>query len=72
MRRRVAGLRDDAPGAGAKGAEGAERDRLVVQIEVLGGDDGVVVLVLAVAILVGEMPTLSTSKYGVGGLLVAF
>ena len=35
MRRRVAGLRDDAPGAGAKGAEGAERDRLVVQVEVL-------------------------------------
>ena len=58
VRRRVAGLRDDAPGAGAKGAEGAERDRPVVQVEVLGGDDVVVVLVLAVAILVGGETTL--------------
>ena len=35
MRQGVTRPRDDAPGAGAKGAEGAERDRLVVQVEVL-------------------------------------
>jgi len=53
----VASLRDDSPCASAKGAKGAERDRLVVQVEVLGLDDGVVVLVLARAISVGGETT---------------
>ena len=53
MRGRIAGLGDDAPSAGAKRAKGAEGDRLVVQVEVLGRDDGVVVLVLAADVLVG-------------------
>ena len=46
MRRGVASLRDDSPSAGAKGAKGAKGDRLVVQVEVVGLDDGVVALVL--------------------------
>ena len=57
MRGGVASLRDDSPSASAKGAKGAERDRLVVQVEVLGLDDGVVVLVLARAISVGGETT---------------
>ena len=46
MRRGVASLRDDSPSASAKGAKSAKGDRLVVQVEVVGLDDGVVALVL--------------------------
>ena len=60
MRGGITGLGDDAPSAGAKGAKGTEGDRLVVQVEVLGLYDGVVVLVLAVAILVGGETTTGT------------
>ena len=51
MRSRIASLGDDAPSAGAEGAKGTEGDRKVVQVEVFCRDDGAVVLVLAVAVL---------------------
>ena len=53
MRRGVASLRDDSPSASAKGAKSAKGDRLVVQVEVVGLDDGVVALVLPGGVSVG-------------------
>ena len=57
MRRGVASLGDDVPRSCAEGAEGAKGNRFVVQVEVLGLDDGVVVVVLALAIGVGGETT---------------
>ena len=53
----VACLGDDAPRARAKGAEGAEGDRLVREVEVLGLDERAVVLGLAGAVGVGSETT---------------
>ena len=57
MRRGVASLRDDSPSASAKGAKSAKGDRLVVQVEVVGLDDGVVALVLPGGVGVGGETT---------------
>ena len=64
MRRGVASLRDDGPGASAKGAKGAEGDRLVVQIEVVSLDDGVVALVLPGGVCVGGETTFHSRLVG--------
>ena len=64
MRRGVAGLGDDVPRSCAEGAEGAKGNRLVVQVEVLGLDDGVVVVVLALAVAVGGETTFHSRLVG--------
>ena len=44
MRVRVAGLGDECPGAGTKGAKGAEGEGHVVVVQILRLNDGPVVL----------------------------
>ena len=51
MRVRVAGLGDECPGAGTKGAKGAEGEGHVVVVQILRLNDGPVVLVLLCAVL---------------------
>ena len=58
MRVRVAGLGDECPGAGTKGAKGAEGEGHVVVVQILRLNDGPVVLVLLCAVLVGRETTL--------------